>query len=75
MLWGRKDLMWNRYLWYRGSLEASSSFDVLIDPTSSHRSLLPEVREMTPFHRRELVSHVPKGCWLYHQLEQSFLIH
>lgn len=39
------------------------SLDMLMDSTSSHRSLLPEVRQTVPFGRWELVvSQGPKEC-------------
>lgn len=38
----------DRYLWYWESLEASKGFDILIDATGSHMSLVPYMREMPP---------------------------
>lgn len=45
-------------------MEASIGFGKLVGVTGSHRSLLPEGREMTPFVRWEPVSRVPVECWL-----------
>jgi hypothetical protein len=39
------------YLQYRETSEASMCFDMLIGTIANHISLLPEVREMTPFGR------------------------
>ena len=51
------------YLQYRETSEASMCFDMLIGTIASHMSLLPEVREMTPFGRPDLVLQVSEECW------------
>jgi hypothetical protein len=48
------------------------SFDVLIDTTRSHMSLLPVVREMTPFGRWEPISQIPKEHWLLSNQKSSY---
>lgn len=55
--------MYNRYLWYCGSLEASMCFGMLIGTTDSHLPLLPMIKEMT-FWQKGITSPVPAECWL-----------
>lgn len=54
-----------------GRLEASVSFDMIIDTTHSHLSFLPVTREMTSFGRGEPASQVPETCWLSSTHQES----
>lgn len=47
------------------------SFDVLIGALGPYKSLLLEIREITPFGTWELVSHTPKECWLFSSHQKS----
>lgn len=52
-------------------LETSTGFDMLVGATGSLTSLLPVVREVTPFARCKQVSQVPEQCWLLSNDQRS----
>lgn len=45
--------------------------DMLTGTTGGQMSLLPEVKEMTPFGRWEPVSQIPEKCWLLSKCQKS----
>lgn len=65
----RDSEMSHKSLRYWGSLEAA--FDMLVGATGTHISLLPEVREMSPFGRWEMVLQVPEEFWLLSNHQKS----